>query len=133
MFQSSRLASLITVQDSEFEEDIEETTSIKDIALMDTDSAAIIGNRTMGTLEKYVSQFVVWNTYSTISYNGKPMKVAPLEYNGLFKYNNNKINGIPGYILVDPVSGNSEFVELEEGIKYSPSAYFANDLRRAVI
>ncbi len=59
------------------------------------------------------------------------VKVAPLEYDGFFKYFNNKKEGIPGYVLVDTETNEAEFVRLEKGINYSPSGYFSKDLMRA--
>ena len=47
---------------------------------MDTDTAVIIGERAIGSLSDVVSQYEVSSDYSTIDYNGSPMKVAALEY-----------------------------------------------------
>ena len=87
LFSSGKYASTLKVEESTFEKEIIESTQITDIALMDSDSAAILGNRTMGSLTELVSQFEVSETYSQIDYNGSPAKVAPLEYAGLFKCN----------------------------------------------
>lgn len=132
VFMSSKYAELIDIQDGNFKEDIAESENINDIALMDTDSARIIGERAIGSLSDVVSQYEVSDSYSTIDYNGQPMKVAPLEYAGFIKFMNNKKNGIPGYVMVDPVKNEAKYVELETPIKYSPSACFNYDLRRHV-
>lgn len=132
LFNASKYAGLITITDGVFEDDIKENEDITDIALMDTASAQIIGERAIGSLSDVVSQYEVSNSYSTIDYNGRPMKVAALEYAGFFKYLNNKSNGIPGYVLVDPVKNEASYVELEKPIIYSPSAYFDKNLERHV-
>ncbi|MGN0394749.1 MAG: hypothetical protein ACI4EF_05255, partial [Coprococcus sp.] len=132
LFMSSKYAGLIDIQDGDFATDIAESENINDIALMDTDSARIIGDRAIGSLSEVVSQYEVSQDYSTIDYNGKPMKVASLEYAGFFKYMNNKANGIPGYVLVDPVNNEAKYVKLDKAIKYSPSAYFNYNLERHV-
>ena len=132
LINSSKYASLIDISTGDFATDIIESEDINDIALMDTDSARIIGERTIGSLSEVVSQYEVSPNYSTIDYNGKPMKVASLEYAGFFKYMNNRKSGIPGYVLVDPVKNEAKYVELNKPIKYSPSAYFNNNLRRHV-
>lgn len=132
MFMSSRYAGIIELKDGNFTTDIVESENINDIALMDTESAQIIGERAIGSLADVVSQYEVSDDYSTIDYNGKPMKVAPLEYAGFFKYLNNKDSGIPGYVLVDPVKNEAKYVELDKPIKYSPSACFNQDLRRHI-
>lgn len=130
IFSSSKYAGLLKVEDGDFETDIRETESISDIAIMDTQTAITIGNRAIGSLTDIVSQFVVSEDYSQIDYNGKPMKVAPLEYAGLIKYFNNRRDGIPGYVIVDPVSNEANYVELDKPMKYTPSAYFNENLER---
>lgn len=132
MFMSSKYADVIEIKEGDFNTDVAESENINDIALMDTESARIIGDRAIGSLSDVVSQYEVSENYSTIDYNGKPMKVAPLEYAGFFKYMNNKDNGIPGYVIVDPVKNEAKYVELETPIKYSPSACFNQNLRRHV-
>ncbi len=132
LFMSDKYAGLINISDGDFATDIVESENINDIALMDTESAQIIGDRAIGSLSDVVSQYEVSDTYTTIDYNGRPMKVAPLEYAGFFKYMNNKDEGIPGYVLVDPVKNEATYVELEKPIKYSPSACFSYDLNRHI-
>lgn len=132
LFMASRYANLIDIQNGEFSVDIVENDNINDIALMDTDSARIIGDRAIGSLSDVVSQYEVSQDYSTIDYNGKPMKVASLEYAGLIKFFNNQKDGIPGYVLVDPVKNEAKYVKLDKAIKYSSSAYFNSNLRRHV-
>ena len=109
-----------------------ETDTVTNIALMDSDSATTIGNRTLGSLSHVVSQYEVASKYSQINYNGVPKKVANLEYVGFFKWLNNRENGIPGYVMVDPVNISAEYVEFSKPIKYVDSAYFNEDLYRAL-
>ncbi len=132
LFMASKYADIIEIEDGDFRIDVPESENISNIALMDTDSAQIIGERAIGSLSDVVSQYEVSTDYSTIDYNGAPMKVASLEYAGFFKYMNNKANGIPGYVLVDPVKNEAKYVKLANPIKYSPSAYFNHNLRRHV-
>lgn len=132
LFAASKYAGLIRIEDGNFEKDIVESKEINDIALMDTDTAVIIGERAIGSLSDVVSQYEVSSDYSTIDYNGSPMKVATLEYAGFIKYMNNKKNGIPGYVLVDPVKNEAKYVKLEKPMIYSPSAYFNQNLYRHV-
>lgn len=94
LFRASKYAGIIKVEDGDFATDVPESENINNIALMDTDSARIIGDRAIGSLSDVVSQYQVSETYSTIDYNGVPMKVAPLEYAGFIKYLNNKDAGI---------------------------------------
>lgn len=138
MFRAKTYSSLITVEESDFAADITETEYVSDIALMDSGSARIIGARTLGTLSDLVSQYNVASTYTQIAVmqdNGTaaPYKVAPLEYASFFKWLTNSKSGIPGYVKVDPVRFDAEFVRLQgDYIKYSESAYLGKDLMRAL-
>lgn len=130
MFHAKKYASILPVNDYDFTQDIDETAALNKIALMDTDSARILGNREIGSLSEVVSQFEVSYDYTQIDLNSVPTKVAALEYAGFFKYSANKKNGIPGYVKVDPVMQNADYVTLENGMHYVPSAYFQKDLFR---
>ena len=111
-------------------EDIPSFEDVEKVALMDTGSARKLGDRTVGSLTEYVSQFNVSNSYCTISYKGRVVKVAPLKHASFFKANKNET--IPGYVIVDCLKNEAEFVKVEKGIKYSPSAYFDKDLLRHI-
>ena len=132
IFRASTYASIIQIEDGDFATDIAPSENINDIALMDTDSARIIGERAIGSLSDVVSQYEVSDSYTTFDYNGRPMKVATLEYAGFFKWVNNKDAGIPGYVLVDPVKNEAKYVKLEKSIKYTPSGCFGDNLYRKV-
>lgn len=60
------------------------------------------------------------------------MKAAPLQYAGFFKWNANKEQGIPGYVLVDPVKMDAEYVRSDNPMRYVPSAYFSHNLSRHI-
>lgn len=123
------IAGDITPRD--FIADTPASETISDIALMDTDSARIIGARALGSLNELVSQFEInEEMYTQINLNGKPMKVTPLEYADFFRWWANQGTGIPGYIAVDPVANTSQYVELSTPMHYGESAYFGKDLRR---
>ena len=129
-FNAHAYANLIEVPEAVFEEDMPENDTVTNIALMDSSSATIIGNRTLGALSDVVSQYEAGTTYSQINYGGAPAKVTNLEYVGFFKWFNNRANGIPGYVKVDPVNSDAEYVKFSEPMKYVDSAYFGEDLTR---
>ena len=66
LFRASKYAGIIKVEDGDFATDVPESENINNIALMDTDSARIIGDRSIGSLSDVVSQYQVSETYSTI-------------------------------------------------------------------
>ena len=122
---------ILKVTESDFSKDIAESVGTDSIALMDTASARMLGDREIGALSDVVSQYNVSYDYTQIDYKGKPVKVSALEYAGFFKWNNNKHNGVKGYVTVDPVSMSASFVECE-GMKFVPSAYFSEDALRHI-
>ena len=129
MFNAKTYADVLTVTESDFATDLSESVGTDSIALMDTASAQMLGDREIGSLSHVVSQYDVAEAYTQIDYQGKPIKVAPLEYAGFFKWSSNRQSGATGYVTVDPVSMSASFVE-SEGMKYIPSAYFGEDAVR---
>lgn len=129
MFNAKGYADILTVTDSDFATDLSESVGTDSIALMDTASAQMLGDREIGSLSHVVSQYDVANAYTQIDYQGKPIKVAPLEYAGFFKWSSNRGAGATGYVTVDPVSMSASFHECA-GMKYIPSAYFGEDAAR---
>ena len=130
IFNASSYASILNIQEGDFSQDIDESVVLDKVALMDTNSARILGDRKIGSLSNVVSQFNVSDDYSQIDFKGYPLKVSALEYAGFFKYMGNKSEGVPGYVTVDPVKQTTEYVEVENGMKYIPSSYFSKDLQR---
>ena len=120
---------LLTIEERNFTDDIKEA-DYNTIPLLDKNSAAILGNRKMGSLVDMVSQFEVSSEYTQINYQGKPVRVTPLAYASPIKWLTNNRNGIPAYILIDMATQKTECVKLEEGIKYSKSEYFNRYLYR---
>lgn len=132
LLRAKTYASLLSVKEYEFSEDIEETNQVTDIALMDSESARKFGKRKIGSLSDVVSQYEVEDDYTQISIQGHPMKVSSLKYASFFKWWNNRDNGIPGYVKVNPVNSEAEYVALGHGMKYVPSGYFNYNLQRHV-
>lgn len=128
-FNAAKYQSLLNIEERVFTEDIKEV-DYQTIPLLDKDSAAILGNRKMGSMVDMVSQFEVTSDYSQINYKGKPVRVTPLTYASPIKWLTNQKNGIPAYILIDMTTQDTECVKLEEGIKYSKGEYFNRNIYR---
>ncbi|MBQ2999106.1 MAG: hypothetical protein IJD64_01455 [Clostridia bacterium] len=131
-FNATQYSNIIEVPEAVFEDDMPESDLVTNIPLMDSDSANIIGNRKLGELSEVVSQYQVNGIYSQINSGGVPRKVSSLEYVDFFKWLNNRDKGVPGYVSVDPVNFSADYVKFEEPIKYTDSAYFDEDLTRAL-
>lgn len=132
IFNAKRYANLLKVENREFVNDIPESENVDNIALMDTNSARIFGDRKIGSLSDVVSQFEVENAYTQINIDNKPMKVANLRYADFFKYLSNRNEGIPGYVTVNPVDSTAKYIKLDKGMKYVPSGYFNDKIMRHV-
>lgn len=98
------------VEEKDFATDIAQSDKVTDIALMDTQSARVFGNRKIGSLSDVVSQYEVEKDYTQISIKKSPMKVSSLKYASFFKWFNNRDKGIPGYVKVNPINSNAEYV-----------------------
>lgn len=128
---AERYASVLTTTDGDFATDIEQV-DYADVPVIDRDSAVLLGNRAMGSIPEYVSQFEIADTYSQINYQGRPVRVSPLAYADFFKWLSNRDTGIPAYVIVDMVTQEAEVVRLEEPIMYSDSEPFARNVDRHV-
>ena len=128
---AARYASVLDVQDGNFAEDIAEA-DYSSIPVIDKDSAELLGNRAMGSIPEYVSQFEISGIYSQINYQGHPVRVSPLVYADLFKWFINRSQGIPAYVLVDMTTQEAQVVKLEQPILYSESEPLARNIDRYV-
>ena len=120
---------LMTVKEGEFAKDVEELSFDK-IPLLDKDTAALLGDRKMGSMVDMVSQFEVDDIYSQINYKDRPVRVSPLKYANLIKWFTNRKDGLPAYIRIDMASQTTEMVKLEQGMKYSTSEHFGRNIYR---
>lgn len=120
---------LLTIEEREFTEDIKEV-DYHTIPLLDKASAALLGDRKMGSMVDMVSQFEVGTDYAQINYNGTPVRVTPLVYASPIKWFTNQREGIPAYILIDMATQDTECVKLTSKIRYSKSEYFNRNLYR---
>ena len=131
VFRAKKYQQMLSANPSDFAMDIAEMP-ISQIPIVDRDTAERLGKRKIGEVVELVSQFNVSDYYSQINYNNKPYRVSPLEYAGLLKWFSNKDNGIPYYVSINMATQDTELVKLAEGMKYSPSEYFARDLNRHI-
>lgn len=129
IFHSKAYASIIQVEQVESHDAILLEKDAKSIALMDTASARQLGDREIGSIENF-SAFNVSDDYVQLNVKGDAVKIAPLEYVGFFKWLSNQQTGVTGYVSVSPTTMTAEYIKLEEGLQYVPSAYFDKDLYR---
>ena len=117
---------MVTITETSFE--TVETFDTKNVQLVDKDSAVQLGDRAFGKLgQELVSQYTVGD-YDQIVYHGQLYRVAPIEFRGVASYFSNRTT--PGYILVNCETGESQVIEVEEGIAYSQNAWFGHNIVR---
>ena len=128
-FMSKKYANRITITNGNFTEEIEEV-NFNTLAIVDKNSSSKLGDRVMGGMGELVSQFEVSDLYTQINYKDEIVRVTPLDYYDFIKYFTNRGDGIPGYVIVNSVTGEAKLVKLEKGMKYSPNAMFMENVWR---
>ena len=128
---AEKYSTILNTEDGDFATDIEEA-DYSTIPFIDRDSAVLLGNRTMGTMADYVSQFEISDLYSQINYQDAPVRVSPLNYADVFKWWSNHNTGIPAYVIVNMSTQDTQIVRLEDPIYYSDSDPFFNNVDRHV-
>ena len=128
-FRASKYANRIEVTNASFTEEIKEV-DFNTLAIIDRNSSSKLGDRVMGGMGELVSQFDVSYMYTQINYNDEILRVTPLDYSDWVKYFTNRNAGIPGYVTVNSVTGESKLVKLDQGMKYSENAMFFENVYR---
>ena len=129
IINASKYQKLLNVQEGNFTEDVAQA-DYDTIPLLDKASASLLGDRKMGSMVEFVSQFEAASDYTQVNFQGKPVRVTPLEYASPIKWLTNQSKGIPAYIMIDMTTQETACVMLEEGIKYSKSEYFNRNIYR---
>ncbi len=129
---AEKYANVLQTETNDFTEDIQQV-DYSEIPIIDRSSAILLGNREMGSIPEYVSQFEVSSLYSQINYQSKPVRVSPLLYADLFKWWTNREAGIPAYAMVDMTTQEAQIVRLDDNpIHYSESEPLVRNIDRHV-
>lgn len=131
IFHAKELQSQIQVDDTvDFTKDFKEI-SLSKIPVVDKDVAIVMGDKKLGEIQGLGSQFDIDDTYTLVTIRDQIYRVAPLEYQSMIKWFQNRNEGIPGYVKVnvnDP--SDVSLVTLPKGMVLSPSGYFHENLWR---
>ncbi|MGI6046033.1 MAG: Tat pathway signal sequence [Eggerthellaceae bacterium] len=129
---AEKYANILQTTELDFASDIPEV-DYNQIPVIDHDSAELLGNREMGSIPEYVSQFEISSLYSQINYQGKPVRVSPLGYADLFKWWINRDTGLPAYALVNMTTQDAEVVRLgDHPMYFSESEPLERNIQRYV-
>ena len=129
---AERFRDQIAVTSKTFSDDFDLVTFDK-VPLVDYQTAAQLGDKQLGKVQGLGSQYDINTDYTLVTAMNKIYRVSPLEYQDLYKWFQNRSTGIPGYVRVNVNDLNDvKLIELNQGIKYAPSAYFQEDLMRHV-
>ena len=128
IFRASSYHNIVTIDDASFEEDIPKVTELE-IPIVDVETAQKVGDRKIGGIEN-APWYEVDDEYNLIKYQGEFYRISELNYGDFWKYRKAKHDGIPGYVMVNSMTQEAKYIELEEPIKYSPSAHYSYLLKR---
>ncbi len=136
LFLSQQYRNLIgDIETKEFEQEIPEM-DLKKIPTVDEAYARRLGDKKLGEDVGLGSQVYVGD-YTLISIKDSLYCVAPLEHIDIIKWFTNR-EGTPGYIMVSATDAQDVRLVQEDSkgnpinLKYLPSAYFNQDIRRKV-
>lgn len=129
LFKANSYQKMLTMEEGNFEEDINRIQNVENISIVDMETAERVGDRTIGSI-KNSAWYEVDDEYNLINFKGERYRISALNYGGYFKSQKAKYDGIPGYVLVNTSTQEAKYVELEKAIKYSPSAYWSFYLKR---
>lgn len=122
----------IAVTSKTFSDDFNAVTFDK-IPLIDYETASQLGDKQLGKIQGLGSQYDINTDYTFVTAMDKIYRVSPLEYQDLYKWFQNRSTGVPGYVRVNVNDLNDvKLIELNQGIRYTPSAFFQEDLMRHV-
>ena len=103
------------------------------IPLIDYETATQLGDKQLGKVQGLGSQYDIDPAYTLITATENIYRVSPLVYQDLYKWFQNREDGIPGYVKVNVNDLNDvKLIELSQGMRFSPSAFFHEDLMRHV-
>jgi hypothetical protein len=109
------------------------TVALNRIPVVDKQTAQQLGEKQIGTVQGLGSQYYVDPEYTLVSSNEQIYRVSPLQYREFFKWLQNRNDGIPGFVRVNVTNPTDvTLINLSEGMIYSPSAFFSQDLQRHV-
>ena len=135
IFRAASYSKMMPITTSDFATDFSDI-DIDSVPRIDESRALTLADQQLGSLSEYKSQYVVSDTTTMVNYNGRPVRVAYLEYANFFKWVNNTKNGLPAYMIVDLVSQKVTVVNCNEqfggSIKYSPTELFNKKLIRHI-
>lgn len=129
IFNARTFANTIQTDIVSWEEVVAEAEA-NQLQQIDKQTANILAQREAGALLEYVSQYSVDERHNTFVLANGQKRAIPLGHSGLLKAWLNRHEGVPGYLLVDLTSGETELIRLENNMLYSPSSVFGYSLKR---
>lgn len=132
MLNASKFREQIEIEEVEFSKDFT-SIGLNRIPVVDKETAQQLGDKQIGTIQGLGSQYYVDPEYTLVSSNEQIFRVSPLQYREFFKWLQNRNDGIPGFVQVNVTNPTDvKLITLNEGMIYSPSAFFSQDLQRHV-
>lgn len=137
VWNADRYAQLLTVEERAFPDGMKEFSLPTDdnhiyasFPALDITAAQIIAARKAGGLQKNASQFSIGQTYSHMSDGNQNYYLTSIAYDNTLKWFLNHWKGLPAYLKTDLSTQQSEYIPLENAIKYSESDFFFRNIHR---
>lgn len=137
VFNAGRYAQLLTVEERVFPDGMKEFSLSADnrsmytnFPVLDLNTAEKIAARKTGGLQSKASQFSIDQTYSPMSDGTRNYYLTSIAYENTLKWFLNHWKGLPAYLKTDLVTQQSDYIALEEAIRYSESDFFFRNIYR---
>jgi len=108
--------------------DIEEFKPTQ-VQIIDKNISMSLADRVFGEMgAEMVSLYTVSDNYSSVVVNNQMYRLTPAEFGGLIKWIETNKEGTPGYISVNVTTGETQFIEVNQGLRYMPYAHLFKNL-----
>ncbi len=129
---AAKYANVLQTETETFADDIKEV-NYSEIPVIDRSSAILLGNREMGSIPDFVSQFEISPLYSQINYQSAPVRVESAGLRRPVQVVHEPRGRIPAYALVNMTTQDAEIVKLGDSpIYYSESEPLVRNIDRHV-
>ena len=84
LFNATSYHNIITMEEGNFEEDINQIQNVENLSIVDMETAERLGDRTIGSIPN-AAWYEVDDEYNLIKYQGEQYRISALNYGGYWK------------------------------------------------
>ncbi len=110
-----------------------EAVDLNKVPVLDKTTAIQLGEKQIGKVASLGSQYFVDDDYTLLAQQDEIYRIAALDYRDFIKWFNNRKTGITSFVSVNVTNPNDvKLVDYPQGMRYTPKAYFNDNLLRKV-